>query len=102
MKLSDIRKVAVKTNVRIRFHLPNGMECVLDEHGIARIPGLKSIPDFNLEEQFAGVERFLLEPVLQARAKAPAVVRKLSRAELAALAAPQSALAGHAAEHEDE
>ena len=98
MKLADLRRVAVKKNLRIRFVLPNGLECVLDEHGVARLPAQRATADFNLETQLAGVERFTLEPA--AAAKGAARPETLSREALAALAAPAHARAA-AREEED-
>jgi hypothetical protein len=66
MKLSDARKVTIKKNVRIRFRLANGLECVLNEHGLAQVPELRGVPDFNLEEEFARADQFILEPVIAA------------------------------------
>ena len=103
MKLSDLRKVATRQNVRVRFRLPNGMECILDEHGLARIPALKSIPDFNLEQEFAKVNEFVLEPViLEEKQKHKSKPRMLSREQLAALAAPAAGAAARQGDHDDE
>ena len=44
MNLSDLRKVTVKKHLRIRFPLSNGMECVVNEHGIAQVPALRAFP----------------------------------------------------------
>src|SRR5437868_10695853 len=86
MKLSDLRKITVKKQIRIRFRLPNGMECVLNEHGIAEIPALKAPPDFNLEEELSHVDQFTMEPVpsgpKQTSKEKP---RNVSREQLAAL-----------------
>jgi len=62
MKLSDLRKVTVKKHLRIRFPLSNGMECIVNEHGIAEVPALRAVPAFNLEEELAGVQAFVVEP----------------------------------------
>jgi hypothetical protein len=64
MTLSDLRKLSIKKNLRIRFVLPNGMECVVTQHGIAQIPALKEVPDFNLEQELNSVGEFLLEPAI--------------------------------------
>jgi hypothetical protein len=101
MKLSDLRRLAIRRSVRIRFPLPNGMDCVLNEHGIAQVRGLHALPDFNLEEEFARAGEFTLETVVsgeEQRAKGPQL---LTREQLAAMAgADQSSGAGHD-EHED-
>ena len=62
MKLSDLRKVTVKKHLRIRFSLSNGMECIVNEHGIAQVPALRAVPSFNLEDELVGVRQFLVEP----------------------------------------
>lgn len=102
MKLADLRRVTTKRNARIRFQLPNGMQCILNEHGIAEIPDLKSIPDFNLEEQFASVREFVMEsaapPEKPAAGEKP---QRLTREQMSHLAAPHSATAGNDS-HEDD
>ena len=80
MKLSDIRKITVRQRMRVRFALANGMHCVIDEHGLARVPGLKAPPDFNLEDELAGATRFEMQPLEGAPVSVP-------RSELERLAA---------------
>ncbi len=46
MKLADLRKLSIKKQVRIRFRFRNGMECVINEHGIAQVPALNSDSGF--------------------------------------------------------
>jgi len=62
MNLADLRRVTVKKNLRIRFALSNGMECVLNEHGIAEVPALRAVPTFNLEDELAAAREFVVEP----------------------------------------
>jgi hypothetical protein len=62
MKLSDLKKVTVKKHLRIRFALSNGMECVVNEHGIAQVPALRAVPAFNLDDELVGVQAFVVEP----------------------------------------
>ena len=50
MTLSDLRKLTVRKQVRIRFRIANGMDCVINEHGVAQVPELRRIADFNLEQ----------------------------------------------------
>jgi hypothetical protein len=101
MTLGDLRKVTVKKNLRIRFLLPNGMECIVNEHGLAQIPALRSVPDFNLEHEFAHVDSFAIEPVAVAKTRSPkAHPERLSRTQLEALAAPAAADSSHG-EHEE-
>ena len=61
MTLTDLRKLTVKKSLRIRFLLPNGMECTVDEHGLAQIPALNKVPDFNIDRDLPSVNEFLLE-----------------------------------------
>jgi hypothetical protein len=93
MKLADLRRAAIKSNVRVRFSLSNGMECVLNEHGIAQVPDLRSVPNFDLEDELARASRFTVEPV--AAEKSRERPRVLSRDELAALVGTKTAEAGH-------
>jgi hypothetical protein len=84
MKLGDLRKFAIRQQTRIRFSLANGLECVVNEHGIAQVPALQSIPDFNLEQELAAAQQFHLD-ALTADPKTPIKTRALRREDLAAL-----------------
>ena len=84
MKLADLRRLTIKTNVRIRFAVAGGRECVVNEHGIAEVPALRAIPDFNLEEELSKATNFTVEPAGAADKTKP---RTLTRDELAALVA---------------
>jgi hypothetical protein len=97
MKLNDVRKLAIRQQLRVCFALSSGMKCVVDEHGIARVPGLKAPPEFDLEDEFGRAVQFDLEP---AAAKA-AGVRRLARQDLAALAGQAVGNAVHADEQEE-
>jgi hypothetical protein len=102
MKLSDLRKVTVKKRLRIRFPLSNGMECVVNEHGIARVPALRAVPSFNLEEELAGVREFVVEPAdTGEKDRGKPKARSYTRDEMTAFAtAGAGAEAGHD-EHDD-
>lgn len=100
MTLADLRKIAVRKQVRIRFRIANGMDCVVNEHGVAQVPALKTIPDFNLERELEAVSRFTVEPAVAADAKHPAAPQPVDREELAAMAA--GGPAGPAHDHEEE
>ena len=95
MKLADLRKFAIRREFRIRFALRNGMECVVDEHGVARVPALKGVPDFDLEVELASASEFVLEPAVFA--KDSPKPRTARRDELAAMttASPSAAPAAH-------
>jgi hypothetical protein len=86
MTLADLRKVTVRNQVRIRFGLSNGMECVLNEHGIAQVPALRAVPSFNLEDELASAEQFLVEPATPGDNN-PARARSYTREEMTAWAA---------------
>jgi len=55
--------MAIRQQARVRFRLSNGQECVVDEHGIARVPGIRDAPQLNLEEELANVPQVQLESV---------------------------------------
>ena len=103
MTLVDLRKLAIRKQARIRFILNNGMQCEITEVGVARVPELKSAPDFNLETELAGAVNFVLEEVPAAGSKSakPKPV-SMSRDQISALAhASPAAVAAHD-DHEDE
>ena len=67
----------------------------MNEHGVAQVPALKSIPDFNLEQELAAAQHFHLD-ALTADPKTPIKTRALRREELAALTggSPAAEVAG--------
>jgi len=101
MKLNDLRRAAVKQNVRVRFSLANGMECLLNEHGVAQIPTLKTLPEFNLEEEFARVEHFVLESAVVQKKGKVLPPQRLNREQLTALVSGAPA-AAEVHDHDDE
>jgi hypothetical protein len=105
MTLVDARKLAIRKQSKIRFALRNGMECIISEDGIARVPALKSVPDFNLEQEFAAATDFVVEAAVPAGMKNAPKPKPVSmgRAELTAMAlsSPGGAVAVHD-EHDDE
>lgn len=102
MTLADLRKLSIRKQYRIRFVLANGMECVVTEHGIARLPALKGIPDFDLESEFASAREFVLEPATVAGRKGVPQPRPVSREELAAMTGAAGAAIPGQGEPEDE
>ena len=104
MTLVDLRKLAIRKQSKIRFTLRNGMECVISEDGIARVPALKSVPEFNLEQELAGATAFLVEGVVPAGTKNPQKPKPVpfGRQELAAMALDAPGGAAVHDEHDDE
>ena len=101
MNLSDLRKVTVKKHLRIRFPLSNGMECVVNEHGIAQVPSLRAVPTFNLEQELVATRGFVVEPAdAGAKDKSKPQARRYTREQMAALATGAAGEAAHD-EHED-
>ena len=43
MKLGELRRLAIKKRLKIHFRLKNGMECIVNEDGIAQIPALRAL-----------------------------------------------------------
>ena len=80
MKLLDLRRYAIRRRVRIRFVMPSGVECEVNEHGVVKLPRFRGVVDFNVEEALGSVEQFVLEPV-------GAKQQKISRDQLQAMVA---------------
>jgi hypothetical protein len=99
-----LRKLAIRKQSKIRFTLQNGMECVISEDGIARVPALKSVPEFNLEQELAGATAFLVEGVVPAGTKNPQKTKPVpfARQELAAMALDAPGGAPAHDEHDEE
>lgn len=90
MKLADAKRLAVKRGLVIRFSLPEGPECVIDCHGVGRVPGLEEPPNFNLEEAFAAAQSFIVEASLAPGNRTGGSARRqlLSRSQLEEWASP--------------
>lgn len=101
MTLVDLRKLAIKRQQRIRFRLRNGMDCVMNELGVAQVPGLDRVPDFNLEQELEAVSVFILEPLNLGQKNAPKP-QTVAREQLAAMVSAAPAGAHHHDEHDDE
>ncbi|MBS1859979.1 MAG: hypothetical protein JST11_31710 [Acidobacteria bacterium] len=101
MKLLDLRKLAIRKQQKIRFRVRNGMECVLNESGVALVPGLDRVADFDLEEEMAAASTFVLESA-SSGPKNPVRARTVAREELAAMVTAAPAGAAHHDEHDDE
>jgi len=99
--LADLRKVAIRRQFRIHFPLPNGLECVVNEHGVAQVPKLRSTADFNLERDLESARHFILEP-LAANGKTAPKSRSVSREELEQLTTASPTAAHPHDEHDDE
>ena len=99
MKLADLRKLSIRQQYRIHFPLRNGLECVVTEHGVARVAALRGVPDFNLEDELASAVEFTLEAAAPAgkkgEAAAPRVVSREDLASLTSPAHPSSTAPGH-------
>ncbi len=95
MTLADLRRFTIRKKLKVHFRLKNGMECIVTEQGIATVPALKAVPDFNLEDELASAGEFLIEPA------PPAQPRKAQRSEMESLAAA-SPMAAAAHDHDDE
>jgi hypothetical protein len=99
MKLGDLRKFAIRQQTRIRFRLTNGLECVVNEQGVAQVPELRAASNFNLEQELAGTQSFQLD-ALPASPELPVKTRSVRREELATLTGGASAVEVH--DHDDE
>jgi hypothetical protein len=100
VNLADLRRTTIRKSLRIRFQLPNGLECVVNEHGIAQIPALRAVPDFDLEEQLAGVREFTIEQVGPTE-KGKSRLQPASWEQVAALAGTSSADLGRHDDHDE-
>ena len=95
MKLSELRRLAIRKQMRVRFALANGTECLITESGLAQVPSLKEVPDFNLEAMLPGVETFRVEMVGQAKTDKPQVNSRDQMEKLIASLNPANAVATH-------
>ena len=104
MTLVDLRRLAIRRQSKIRFALRNGMECFISEDGIARVPALKGVPEFNLEQELAAATAFAVEAVVPAGMKNPPQAKPVSlgRPELAAMALDSPGAPAVRDEHDDE
>jgi hypothetical protein len=102
VKLNDVRKLTIKKQLRVRFALANGMECIVNEHGLAKVSALQSPPSFNLEEEFSRAPQFVIETVGDSsRVKDRGRPQTLSREQLEALTRGTTTRVETDQEHED-
>src|SRR5690349_6305263 len=101
MTLADLRKLAIRKQVRIRFRLKNGMECVITERGVAQVPALQAPPEFNLEDELSGAATFVMESVAAAGSRNAPKPSSIARDQLAAMTAERPAAQPHD-DHEDD
>lgn len=100
MTLQDLRKLTIKQQLAVHFNLSNGQECVINQQGIAQVPGLHAPPAYNLEQELASVSEFLVDSMTQLDKKGVPLRRKMSRSELTALAGTPAGAA--VADHDDD
>jgi hypothetical protein len=104
MTLLDLRKAAIRKQLKIRFVLRNGLECVIGEDGVARVPELNRTPDFNLDRELEAAQSFTLEPAAvpgQKNAVKPKPT-PMSRQQMSTLASDTPASVAAHDEHDDE
>lgn len=89
--LTQARRLAVTKKLRIEFATTQGHQCIIDEHGVARVPGLQSAPEFSLTTEFATASEFTLVEGAQRR--------KVTATQLAELSGAQKPAADH---HDDD
>ena len=87
--LAQARRFTVTKKARIEF-AAHGMRCVIDEHGVARVPELTAAPGFVLSDEFERAEEYHVEQA--------GLRRRVTREELAAMVGS----AKPAAQHHDE
>jgi hypothetical protein len=104
MTLLDLRKAAIRKQVKIRFVLRNGLECVIGEDGVARVPELNRSPDFNLDQELEAAQAFTLEPAALTGQKNPVKVKPtpMSRQQMVTLASDTPASVAAHDDHDDE
>lgn len=88
MMLNDVRRMTVRKQVRVKFGLSGGAECVIDEHGLGKVPQLKGPPAFSMEEEFGLAKEFILEPAVLGTGRARSQPQKLTRHQLEELVGP--------------
>jgi hypothetical protein len=89
--LNSLRRYAIRKGVRVRFQAHPSGECLVNEHGVVKMPALKGAPDFTVGSLLESAEHFTVEA-----AGNPPKRQKLSRAQLESLLteAPQGEPAG--------
>lgn len=85
--------MAIRKQTRVLFKLSNGQECVVNEHGLARIPGIRDVPSTNIEDELAQITEARLE---SANAGTKTSLRTVTRAELESLISAQPVAAADA------
>jgi hypothetical protein len=100
--LTDLRKLTIKKKQRVKFRLKNGLECIVNEDGVALIPGLDRVPDFNLDQELKDAVSFVIELVPIAGQKNPPQPKTLTRSEMDALVSVAPSAGAAHDDHDDE
>ena len=103
MRLLDVRRLAIAETARLRFSAGGNRECVIDEHGVARVPGLNGAPDFNLETELASAQEFHMEFVPRGKnAKQTPPPKRLTRGQVEQMCERKESGAHVAAGHDED
>ncbi len=90
MTLQDLRRYAIRHRCRIQFQVEAAGQCLVDEHGLLRIPALRTASTANVGELLGAVEQFVLEPAAENSRR-----QTISRAELEGRLGDVSSAAQH-------
>lgn len=58
LRLADVRRLCLRRGLRVSFHLQNGQECCINEHGATVIAGQAGSAE--AAEEFSRADRFRL------------------------------------------
>jgi len=63
MTLQDLRRYAIRSRRRVGFTSADAGECIVNEHGVLKIPDLAGSRQVQFDNSLTGVEQFVLTPV---------------------------------------
>jgi hypothetical protein len=63
MTLQDLRRYAIRSRRRVGFTSADAGACLINEHGVLKIPAPAGAAQVRFDSSLAGVEQFVLTPV---------------------------------------
>jgi hypothetical protein len=81
MTLLELRQYAIRNQLSIRFTTAEAGECVIDPHGILKLPATQSAQNFTIDSSLASIEEFVLDPA-GGKAKRQTVSRRQLQSSL--------------------
>ena len=76
MTLQDLRRYAIRSRRRVSFSSAEAGTCIVNEHGVLKMPAVTGSQQVRLDNSLTGVEQFVLTPAQEASGRPQTVSRQ--------------------------